>query len=239
MSNWTSCCRLMLRSAAWLAMCLSFTAAAQTQPRYELHNTSSTKLTFATMDPARGTWKSQDILPNATKSFVWVSGAHQGRIRIGTEGRGYVEYLVEAGHRYAVVWDERKGTWDFRSRGMITAAATGNATTTSQAVNANARPPQGNPPHARTAAWTLNNPSNERLAFQTLDPSRGTWRDQVIYPHQPASYTMAPGVTSGRIRIATQNRGYVLYDVHAGGNYALHWNRDKGVWDLRSARAGG
>jgi hypothetical protein len=251
MSNWTMCRSTILRAMAWMLLCLPALAAAQGAPQYELHNTSNETLTFSTMDPARGSWKEQTIHPNERKSYVWRSGAHQGKIRIATEGRGHVEYDVRAGHRYAVVWDERKGVWDFRSRGTM-ADAGGNGAQP-PAGRGHAQPQQawgqpqgyGQVQHASTgaqpqqASWSLYNRSNERLEFQTLDPARGTWRNQVTHPHQQASFTFSPGMTAGKIRVATTDRGYVEYDVYAGGNYNLIWDRNKGMWDLRTVRNGG
>lgn len=78
----------------------------------------------------------------------------------------------------------------------------------------------------------------EGIEFQTLDPARGTWGNQVSHPHQSSPYTMSPGVTSGKIRIATTNRGYVEYDVQARGAYSIVWNRQSGMWDVRTRRDG-
>jgi hypothetical protein len=44
---------------------------------------------------------------------------------------------------------------------------------------------------------------------------------------------------SGKIRIATTDRGYVEYDVQAGGNYSVIWNRQSGMWDVRTRRSDG
>jgi hypothetical protein len=94
-------------------------------------------------------------------------------------------------------------------------------------------------PKQELASWSLHNRSNERIQFQTFDPARGTWKNQVSYPHQTTPYTMSPGVMSGKIRIATTDRGYVEYDVQAGGNYSVIWNRQSGMWDVRTRRSDG
>ena len=84
----------------------------------------------------------------------------------------------------------------------------------------------GYQPQQQLASWSLHNRSNERIQFQTFDPARGTWKNQVSFPHQTTPYTMSPGVMAGKIRIATTNRGYVEYDVEAGGSYSDPANGD-------------
>ena len=42
---------------------------------------------------------------------------------------------------------------------------------------------------------------------------------------------------AGKFRIATQNRGFVEYQVKSGGRYTLGWDNAKGVWDLKLATA--
>ena len=53
---------------------------------------------------------------NERKTLTWQSGATEGRIRVGTEGRGHVQYDVRAGHRYAIQWSNQKGVWDVACR---------------------------------------------------------------------------------------------------------------------------
>lgn len=248
MSNWMAAARLLLVAFALLAA--GVPALAQ-QPRYEIHNESDQVVTFFTMDPARGTWKTQQLQPYETKNLVWYSGANQGKIRIGTEGRGHVQYDVQSGQKYAIVWSDRKGVWDVRSRGHLGDSGGGYAQGPGHAP-----PPagyRGGPQHAvgyangngyqpsqpQLASWSLHNRSNERIQFQTFDPARGTWKNQVSYPHQTTPYTMSPGVMSGKIRIATTDRGYVEYDVQAGGSYSIIWNRHSGMWDVRTSRRDG
>lgn len=84
--------------------------------------------------------------------------------------------------------------------------------------------------------WTLTNISNQTLKFDTFDPARGSWMQQTIYPHQPATYTM--GGEAGKFRISTQGRGFVEYQVKTGGAYTLGWDAAKGVWDLKLASGG-
>lgn len=84
---------------------------------------------------------------------------------------------------------------------------------------------------AAQSTWKLTNISNQTLKFDTFDPARGTWKQQSIYPHQPVSYSM--NADSGKFRIATTNRGFVEYQVRAGGQYTLGWDAGKGVWDLK------
>lgn len=233
---------------ACLLLLAGLPALAQ-QPRYEIHNESDQVVTFFTMDPARGTWKTQYLQPYETKRLAWYSGANQGKIRIGTEGRGHVQYDVQSGQKYAIVWSNRKGVWDVRSRGYLGDGGYAQAP-------AHVPPPVGyrggsqqavgyangngyHAPRQQLTSWSLHNRSNERIQFQTFDPARGTWKNQVSYPHQTTPYTMSPGVMSGKIRIATTNRGYVEYDVRAGGSYSVIWNRQSGMWDVRTRRSDG
>lgn len=217
--------RFLALAAILLLMLAPRPGLAQSAPGYEVHNISNATLSFSTMDPVRGTWRAQTIHPDERKSFVFHSGAHNGRIRVATNGRGYVEYDVQAGQRYTVGWDTNKGVWDFRSRGPTHAAT------------ANPSPVQNVRAGAQLPTWTLHNKSNERVAFQTLDPARGTWKDQVSYPHQLTPYSLNSGAANGKIRVTTQNRGYVEYDVYAGRAYNLVWDDRKGVWDVRMGQA--
>lgn len=218
--------RALAFAAILLLTLTSGPGLAQNAPGYELHNVSDETLSFSTMDPVRGTWRAQTIHPNERKNFVFQSGASSGRIRVATDGRGYVEYDVQAGQRYSVGWDANKGVWDFRSRGPMHAATV------------NPSPMRNVRAGAELPTWTLHNKTNERVAFQTLDPTRGTWKDQVSYPHQSTPYSLNPGAANGKIRVATQNRGYVEYDVYAGRGYNLVWDDRKGVWDVRMGQAG-
>jgi len=235
MAKWMALCRAAIVGGMFALWGLPVSAQ---QPMYEIHNAGDQQVTFFTMDPARGTWKTQYLQPNERKNLVWHSGAYQGKIRIGTEGRGHVQYDVQAGHKYAIVWSERKGVWDIASRGTM--VQQGVSMNTPPASNHGGQRAVG---YAATqqqlASWSLHNRSNERIEFQTLDPARGTWKNQVSFPHQTSPYTMTPGVTSGKIRIATTNRGYVEYDVHAGGNYSIVWNRQSEMWDVRTRRREG
>lgn len=219
-------------------------AAADGQSRYELFNDTDEVLNFSTMDPARGTWKPQTIQPGQRRAFIWASGSDRGKIRIGTHGRGYVEYDIYVGKRYAVVWDARKGVWDFRDSGRLAASSR----------YADGVPPGNDSPrathaHQRTAStqnaagypvasFSLFNRSNERLEFQTYDPAIGRWTNHVTHPHQRTSYSIGGGYAAGKVRVATRNRGYFEYDVHAGGHYTLVWDKQKGMWDFRRSSNG-
>lgn len=215
--------------------------AAADSPRYVVVNETDKTLNFSTLDPARGTWRQQTIAPGQRRSFVWASGAEQGKVRIRTDGRGYVQYDIHANQRYAIVWDSRKGVWDFRSRGPLGAQRASNDGYRSNANYGGGQSNRYGNGGRRTASenvWTLFNRSNERLEFQTFDYARGSWRNQVSHPHQRTSYRMGGNYTQGKVRISTRNRGYVEYDVHAGGSYTLVWDRNKGMWDFRT-RSGG
>jgi len=234
MSRWIAACRAAIVGCVF-ALC-GLPVAAQ-QPMYEIQNASDQPVTFFTMDPARGTWKTQQLQPHERKNLAWYSGAEQGKIRIGTDGRGHVQYDVQAGHKYAIVWNDRKGVWDLTGRGHM--AQQGAPMNTPPTANRGGQDAVGYAaPQPQLASWSLHNRSNERIEFQTLDPARGTWKNQVSYPQQTTPYTMRPGVTSGKIRIATANRGYVEYDVQAGASYSIVWNQQSAMWDVRTRRNG-
>ena len=55
------------------------------------------------------------MFPNEAKTFTFNSGSTAGKLRITTQGRGFVEYAVRAGWKYNIVWENNKGTWDLRS----------------------------------------------------------------------------------------------------------------------------
>lgn len=201
-----------------LCLALLLTPFAALAQSWGLTNTSNQTLKFETFEPARGTWKQQTIYPNQPMNFTM--GSATGKFRIATQNRGYVEYQVRAGGNYTVGWDNAKGVWDMKLAGS---APANNAAPTTQGL----------------ASYELKNSSNQTLKFDTLDPSRGTWKTQTAYPNEVKSFTFAPGVRNGKIRISTQNRGHVEYDVHAGWKYNLLWDNAKGVWDFRTLSRGG
>ena len=82
---------------------------------YKLHNQSNQTLSFETLDPARGTWKSQSAYPNETKALTFAPGVKDGKIRVATPGRGYVEYDVHSGWKYTLLWNAAKGVWDLQT----------------------------------------------------------------------------------------------------------------------------
>jgi hypothetical protein len=143
-------------------------------------------------------------------------------VRIGTENRGYVQYTVHEGNRYSFVWDANKGVWDMRTTGKLGLGGT-----------------PGTAPAVTKATWVLENRTNQSLRFQTREPQDGTWRDQSAFPNETKSFYFSPGVRGGKIRIATQNRGFVEYDIHAGWRYSMVWDQNKGVWDFRTLQRGG
>jgi hypothetical protein len=187
--------------------------------RYEIHNASNSTLKFDTLDAVRGTWKTWNIFPNQTREFQWESGVKSGKVRIATENRGFVEYDVHAGKRYSFVWDQRKSVWDMRTVGGLANAP--------QQVAAPVK-----------ATWALENRTNEKLVFQTREPKDANWREQSAFPNEHKSFHFSPGVTQGRIRIATKDRGYVEYDIRAGWRYSIIWDKNKAVWDFRTERRG-
>lgn len=145
----------------------------------------------------------------------------EGKFRIATKDRGYVEYRVRSGGQYTLGWDKNKGVWDLK-----------------MAKAAPAQPTTSPVAQASVASFELRNQSNQTLPFQTLDPSRGTWKDQSVYPNESKTFNFAPGVQSGKIRIGTTGRGYVQYDVRAGWKYSLMWDQAKGVWDFKTLQRG-
>jgi hypothetical protein len=189
--------------------------------RYEIINGSNATLNFETLDPVRGTWRSWSIYPNQTREFKWESGVQSGKVRIATQNRGYVQYNIYEGNRYRFIWDNNKGVWDMRTAGSLAQAA-----------------PSAASPATTQATWSLLNRTNEALKFQTREPGDNSWRDQSAYPHQTKSFTFSPGVTQGKIRIATRDRGFVEYDIRAGWRYSIIWDKNKGVWDFRTVHKG-
>lgn len=216
--GWAYCARVWI-----LLLFIGCAGLAVAQPlnSWTLHNASNQTLNFDTLDPARGTWKPQQIFPNQDKSFTMSPGVTTGKFRITTTGRGHVEYNVAMGGRYRLVWNQGKGVWDLL------------ATNTAAPGNPPALPP---PPVA--LAYELRNTSNQTLNFDTLDPARGTWKPQVIYPNGSKRMFWPSGGAVGKIRISTSNRGYVEYDIRAGITYNIVWDAAKGVWDVRIARSG-
>lgn len=209
----------MIRFAvfAWLAV-VSITGWAF----YEIRNASNITLKFDTLDPARGTWRTWEIYPNQTREFRWENTARSGQVRIGTESRGYVQYTVHEGNRYSFVWDANKGVWDMRTTGKLGLG--------------------GQPapvPSTAKATWVLENRNNQSLRFQTREPNDANWRDQSANPNETKSFYFSPGIRQGRIRISTENRGYVEYDIRAGWRYSMVWDQNKGVWDFRTLQRAG
>lgn len=87
---------------------------------------------------------------------------------------------------------------------------------------------------AQVPTYNLYNETNVVLNYQTLDPARGTWKDQKLNPRSQITMNMKSGIATGKIRIATPNHGYNEYKVGAGGVYRLTWNDRKQMWDVRA-----
>jgi hypothetical protein len=98
-----------------------------------------------------------------------------------------------------------------------------------------APPPAG----SRFDTFQIYNASNQVLNFETFDPSRGHWRPRTLGPGQVDHIAFRGGYSEGRIRVATQGRGYVEYTVQEGRRYELIWDQYKRAWDVRRIRRGG
>ncbi|HEY8359566.1 MAG TPA: hypothetical protein VIL30_19115 [Ramlibacter sp.] len=203
-------------------VCLAFLLApvAALAQSWTLTNTSNEKLTFEIFEPARGSWGPQTIFPH--QPIAYRMATPTGKFRIATQGRGYVEYTVAAGRQYTLGWDKNKGMWDFKT---VTADA--------NATGGNRAPNQSQYGGAQVAgAWEMLNRSNETITFDVAEG--GNWRQLTVYPNENKSFALAPGVTQAKVRVSTQGRGYVMYDVRAGWKYSLLWDPRKSVWDMRT-----
>jgi len=85
---------------------------------------------------------------------------------------------------------------------------------------------------AQLPSYSIYNDTSTMLHFETLDPGRGTWRNQSVNPRQLKSFSMTSGIPTGKIRIGTPTRGYNEYSVGSGGVYRLTWNQQKQMWDV-------
>ena len=214
---------MLARLLLLLVLALAPLATWAQNSTWVLTNISNQTLRFETLHPASQAWQPQVIEPNRRTNYTFSSGYSEGKFRIATPGRGFVEYKVRGGYQYTVGWDQGKGVWDLKF-------APGTATPNSGSTLANAPP-------GPLPAYRLRNTTNQTLNFETYDPARGSWKAQLAYPNQTTSYAFTSGVTRGKIRIGTQGRGFKEYDVHAGGHYSLTWNQAQGMWDFRSAPA--
>lgn len=81
---------------------------------FELYNASNQMLNYETFDPSRGHWRPRTLGPGQVEYIAFRGGYNEGKIRVGTQGRGFVEYTVQEGRRYELVWDNNKRAWDVR-----------------------------------------------------------------------------------------------------------------------------
>jgi len=207
-----------------LLLALLFTPLmAWAQSTWELANISNQTLRFETLHPASQAWQPQVIEPGRRLNYTFTSGYTEGKFRIFTPNRGYVEYKVHGGRQYTLGWNNGRGLWDLKVLPLAQ----------------NAPPPgalaQNTVPNERAPRYRLRNHTGQTLNFDTFDPARGTWKPQTALPNQTSSYTFSPGVTRGKIRISTQGRGTKEYEVFAGGHYSLTWNQAQGMWDFASS----
>lgn len=94
------------------------------------------------------------------------------------------------------------------------------------------------PAAAQIPTYNIYNDTNTVLNFQTFDPGRGTWKDQQVGPHQQKTFNMNSGIPTGKIRIATADRGFNEYNIGAGGVYRLTWSQAKQMWDVSADQQG-
>ncbi|WP_338848176.1 hypothetical protein V8J88_04965 [Massilia sp. W12] len=207
-------------SAIWLLLCCLVWPAQAQQATWSLRNTSNLTLHFETFDYQRGTWKQQVIYPNQTVNYSLSHGTSEGKFHINTQDRGFVEYRVEAGQSYTVGWDQQKGVWDLKF-----------AHAARPDVNAQARSAQ--------PQYSVYNASDSALTFETMDLARGTWRQQSLQSGESKNFTMSSGDVPGKIRIFTDGRGHVEYDVRNGWKYKVLWSQQKGVWDFMTVQKAG
>jgi hypothetical protein len=258
----------MLSRLLFLLFILCSTLANAQQNSWGLTNTSNANLSFETFDPARGTWKAQSIYPNQSVNYSMSPGVTAGKFHIETKGRGFVEYQVLAGKKYTIGWNPAKDMWDMKFAPGYDAWHSPNSDNERNAGNAgnNRRDHArdnwqdngngngngngggggervrgdsagvGASQHA--TSYKLSNASNEKLDFETLDLARGTWKKQDIFPNQTKAFTMSPGTSVGKIRIATDGRGFVEYDMRLGWSYQVLFDNRKGVWDVRTLQRG-
>jgi hypothetical protein len=81
---------------------------------FQIYNASNQVLNFETFDPSRGHWRQRTLGPGQVDNIAFRGGYSEGRIRIATQGRGHVEYTVQEGRRYELIWDANKRAWDVR-----------------------------------------------------------------------------------------------------------------------------
>ncbi|MES2946839.1 MAG: hypothetical protein V4772_28570 [Pseudomonadota bacterium] len=213
---------MFARFFVFLSLFLSLVSSgvhAQTAMGWTVRNISNQTLDFETFSHDRGTWKKQQIFPNQSVKYSMTSPT--GKFRITTENRGFVEYQVKDGGSYSLGWDKAKGVWDMKT----VAGATGNSAPVNKAANL-----------AALSAFEVHNKSNNLISFETLDPTRNTWVKQTINANEKKSLTLSPGVAMGKIRVSTENRGFVQYDVRPSWKYSLVWDAAKGVWDFRTVQ---
>ena len=86
--------------------------------------------------------------------------------------------------------------------------------------------------YAELPAYSIYNDTATTLYFDTMDPARGSWRNQSVNPHQNKKFTINSGLTSAKIRIGTPARGYNEYTLGTGGVYRLTWSDAKQMWDV-------
>lgn len=89
---------------------------------------------------------------------------------------------------------------------------------------------------AQLPTYSIYNDTSTMLHFETLDPGRGTWRNQSVNPRQLKTFTINSGIPTGKIRIGTPARGYNEYSIGSGGLYRLTWHEQKQMWDVTTDR---
>jgi hypothetical protein len=89
---------------------------------------------------------------------------------------------------------------------------------------------------AQQPSYSLFNDTNDLVVVRTFLASRGSWINHNLTPHQNQTLTLPSNEPYGKVRVDTQGKGYVEYDVSTGNAYRIYFNPNKQVLDLTPAR---
>jgi hypothetical protein len=210
---------------------------------YTVENLTDVKLPFTTLDPVTQRWTNQSLNPHMQLTITLQNAARPGTIRVTTVNRGPVSYAVHAGWVYKIAWNSSKRIWDVNWVRTTASAAP------VQGVPVQGVPVQGVPLQnaplqnapiqgyaTQPGTYTVENLTNERLSFLTIDPATGVSTQQALGPHMHQAITLLNASQPGTIQVTTANQGTVNYSTQAGSAYGISWNPSKGVWDLQTIR---